>query len=132
MNKLCRQYHSDIKSFFPIMGKPERKYLSNLMKLVEDYCDEEDVTTLEELYKGFGPPDDVVITYLEHTDTELLMKRIRLTKWIKRGIVIFLLIVLIGVSILGIYTYKEHKTFQQERMNYDKTVIVEESGGKLI
>ena len=125
MNKLCRQYRSDIKSFFPIMGNPEKKYLFKLMRSVEDYCDEEHVTTIEELYKGFGSPGDVVSTYLELTDTSLLMKRIRITKWIKRGIVAFLLIALIGVSIYGIITYEEHKMYQHQQI-YHNAIVLEQ------
>ena len=121
MNKLCRQYRSDIKSFFPIMGNPEKKYLFKLMRSVEDYCDEEHVTTIEELYKGFGSPGDVVSTYLENADTSLLMKRIRITKWIKRGIVAFLLIALIGVSIYGVYAHIEYKMLGQQQINFDET-----------
>ena len=118
MNRLCRQYHSDIKSFFPIMGNPEKKYLLKLMISVEDYCDEEHVTTIEELYEGFGSPSDVVSTYLEHTDTSVLMKRIRFAKWIKRGIAIFLLISFIGVSIYGVTTYREHIMFDEQQMDF--------------
>lgn len=125
MNKLCRQYRSDIKSFFPIMGNPEKKYLLKLMRSVEDYCDEEHVTTIEDLYKGFGSPGDVVSTYLELTDTSLLMKRIRITKWIKRGIIAFLLIALIGVSIYGVVTYEEHKMFKHEKLNFDEIELEE-------
>lgn len=125
MNKLCRQYRSDIKSFFPIMGNPEKKYLFKLMRSVEDYCDEEHVTSLEELYKGFGSPSDVVSTYLELTDTSLLMKRIRITKWIKRGIVAFLIIALIGVSIYGIRTYNEYKIYKQQKIFFENTKLEE-------
>lgn len=123
MNKLCRQYQSDIKSFFPIMGNPEKKYLFKLMRSVEDYCDEEHVTTIEELYKGFGSPSDVVSTYLETADTSLLMKRIRITKWIKRGILTFLLIALIGVSIYGVYAYIEYNMLGHEQINFDEIQI---------
>ena len=119
MNSLCRQYHSDIKSFFPIMGSPEKKYLLKLMKSVEDYCDEEHVTTIEELYEGFGAPSDVVSTYLERTDTALLMKRIRFSKWVKRGVIAFLLIALIGVSIYGIVAYREHKMFSKQEIYFN-------------
>ena len=120
MNKLCRQYRSDIKSFFPIMGNPEKKYLFKLMRSVEDYCDEEHVTTIEELYTGFGSPRDVVSTYLENADASFITKRIRVTKWVKRGIFTFLTIALIGVSIFGIVTYNQYITFMQEQINFDE------------
>ena len=89
MTKLCQQYLSDVKTFFPIMGKPERAYLTKLTATIEDYCIEEKVTTVEQIYDGFGHPSEVASTYLTSVDTSYLIKRIRLTKWIKRGMVAF-------------------------------------------
>jgi len=41
MKTLCRQYISDVKSLFPIVGKEERIFLAKLKKTIENYCDEE-------------------------------------------------------------------------------------------
>lgn len=49
MRSLCQQYISDVKSFFPVMGKEEKKYLANLMNTVEEYCIEENITTIDKL-----------------------------------------------------------------------------------
>ena len=79
MTKLCQQYLSDVKAFFPIMGKPERAYLTKLTATVEDYCIEEKITTVEQIYDGFGHPSEVANTYLTSADTSYFIKRIRLT-----------------------------------------------------
>lgn len=125
MTKLCQQYLSDVKAFFPIMGKPERAYLTKLTATVEDYCIEEKITTVEQIYDGFGHPSEVASTYLTSVDTSYLIKRIQLTKWIKRGMVALLLIALIGVSIYGITTYKAYKIFEQEQIYFDETKIID-------
>ena len=54
MNKLCKEYINEIKAMFPVKGKEERKYIKNLSKDIEDYCEEADATTKEELYKNYG------------------------------------------------------------------------------
>lgn len=123
MTKLCRQYLSDVKAFFPIIGNLERKYLTKLAETVEDYCTEEKVTTIDELYDGFGHPSEVTNTYLTTIDTSQLIKRIQLTKWIKRGIIALLLIALIGVSIYAINSYKAYKILEQEQIYFDETII---------
>ena len=46
MTKLCKRYIADIKAFFSIMGKQERKYLAKLADTIEDYCEEEGITSL--------------------------------------------------------------------------------------
>lgn len=125
MTKLCQQYLSDVKAFFPILGKSERKYLAKLAATVEDYCTEEKATTTEELYDGFGHPSEVANTYLTSVDTSQLIKRIQFTKWIKRGIIALLLIALIGVSIYGIKSYKAYKMLEQEQIYFDETDIID-------
>lgn len=125
MNKICQQYLSEIKTFFPIMGKPEKKYLANLSSLLEDYYIEENVNTVEELYNGFGHPSEIISTYLTSVDTSRLIKRIRLTNWVKRGIITLLLIISIGVSIYGITSYKAYEIFEEEEIFFEETEITD-------
>lgn len=123
MAKLCQSYLSNVKALLPIVGKPEKKYLSQLSESLEDYCEEEKVTTLEELYNGFGEPDEAIQTYLDSMDTSYLIKRIRLSAWIKRGIAALVLVALIGVSIYGIKTYEAFKVFKQDAIFSEDTII---------
>lgn len=125
MNKLCQQYLSDVKVFFPILGSPEKKFLTKLADTVEDYCIEEAAITIEEIYNGFGAPSDVANTYFTNVDTSHLIKRIRITKWIKTGIIALLLIVLVGVSIYGIKSYNAYKVFEQDQIYFDETNITD-------
>ena len=114
---------SQVKTLFPMIGSSERKYLVNLSKTIQDYCLEENVSTLEEIYDGFGRPNEVVNVYVSNIDTSKLIKRIKVTKWIKVGIIILLLISLIGVSVFGITIYKEYKIYQQEQIYFEEEII---------
>lgn len=125
MTKLCQQYLSQVKIFFPTIGKPERKYLAKLAEMVEDFCAEESITTIEEIYNGYGHPSEVANTYFTRIDTSSLMKRIRFTKWIKRSIIALLLIALIGVSIYGITTYKAYKILEHDQIYFEETEIID-------
>ena len=114
---------SQVKTLFPMIGSSERKYLVNLSKTIQDYCLEENVSTLEEIYDGFGRPNEVVNVYVSNIDTCKLIKRIKVTKWIKVGIIILLLISLIGVSVFGITIYKEYKIYQEEQIYFEEEII---------
>ena len=96
MNKICKTYISEVKAFFPILGKDEKAYISKLKTNVDNFCDEANISTKEELYKQYGMPIDVVHEYYSSSDTESIIKRIQLTKYIKR----FCLIVLVLSIIL--------------------------------
>lgn len=125
MTKLSQRYLSDVKAFFPVIGKPERAYLTKLSEQIEDYCIEKEVTVIEDIYDGFGHPSEVASTYFTDIDTPDLFKRIQLTKWIKRGIIALFLIALISVGIYGINTYKAYQVFKQEEFNFEETEITD-------
>lgn len=40
MNKSCKEYIKEIKAMFPIKGRAERKYIKELSKDVEEYCED--------------------------------------------------------------------------------------------
>lgn len=123
MNKLCRQYLYEVKALFPIISKPERKYLKKLKATLEDYCEESEASTMDEIYKGFGSPYEIISAYLSDVDFSRLAKKIRLTKWIKRGIVIFLIAATIGMGIFAFKTYKEYNIFKEEQIYFEEESI---------
>lgn len=125
MAKLSQRYLSEVKAFFPVTGKPERTYFTKLSGQIDDYCIEKNVTTIEEIYDGFGHPSEVASTYFTSIDTSNLMKRIQLAKWVKGGIIAFLLIALTAVSIYGIVTYKSYEVFKQEAIFFEETEITD-------
>jgi hypothetical protein len=123
MNKICERYLSDVKALFPSNGKDEKKYLSKLSITIDEYNDEKEITHINDLYEVFGLPNDVVNAYLTTIDTSLLVKKIQYTKWVKRGLVIFLFLVLIGVSIFALTTYREYEIFKQEQIFFEEESI---------
>lgn len=67
MNKLCKEYIKEIKDMFPIKGRTERKYIKELSKDVEEYCEDSGATSKEDLYENYGTPFNVVESYFSVT-----------------------------------------------------------------
>lgn len=84
MSKLKQRYLKEVKSFFPIMGKPERRHLKKLSEQINDYCIEKEVSSIEELYQDFGRPSEISNTYFSNIDINEFVKRIQLAKWLKK------------------------------------------------
>lgn len=122
-NNICQQYTKNIKSLFPIMGKEEKKYIKQLSVEVEDCLDNENLQNLDELYEKFGNPNDVVNNYYRLFDIDKLIKRIRISKWIKCGISIFLVIALMASLFWGYITYRDYKIFSEEQAFYEELTI---------
>ena len=100
MDKICKQYLSDIKKFFPFVGKNERSYLNGLATELEECIENETVTSKFDLYEKYRQPYNVAADYYSSCDTDLLIKKIRNAKYIGRTIVA---VVLIGVFVAGMY-----------------------------
>ena len=121
MNKLCKEYIKEVKAMFPVKGKKERKYIKQLSKDIEDYCEESNATTKEELYENYGNPVDVVAEYFSAIGAPYVIKKIRISKYIKALIAVIIAVILVLSTVYGVVLWEEHKMFMREEV-----VIVEE------
>lgn len=74
--KIVRRYISEIKAICPFRGRGERKYLSWFSNNVWVYCEENDIQDIDELYRQFGKPNDVVNHYLTGMDIDEISNKI--------------------------------------------------------
>lgn len=75
MSKLKQRYLKEVKSFFPIMGKPERRHLKKLSEQINDYCLEKEVFSIDDLYQDFGRPSEISNTYFSNIDINDFVKK---------------------------------------------------------
>ena len=125
MSKLKQRYLKEVKSFIPIMGKPERLHLTNLAEQINDYCIEKEVSSIDELYQDFGRPSEISNTYFSNIDINEFVKRIQLAKWLKKGIAVFVLVALIAVTVYSIDSYCTYKVFERESIYFEETEITD-------
>lgn len=123
MSNLCKTYASKIKSLFPIMGKTERKYINTIKINVNDYLGEKPNSNLEDLYKEFGTPKDVINSYYATIDTESIIKRIKFTKYIKISVYVLIICLLSSTIYYLRILYEEHHVFMEEQIYSEETII---------
>lgn len=131
MNKICRKYIGEIKTMFPVKTKKEREYIKNLSLDVEDYCNSENVTSKEALYENYGNPIDVVSEYLSAVGVQYIIKRIRISKYIK-AFIIALIIALLAVTSLHCYiNYQAYQIAAREEIVItEENIIIEDEALK--
>ena len=105
MNKICKEYIYEIKSLFPMNRRMEKTYLKKMTTDVEDFCEENNITTIDELYQNYGTPEDVVHNYISLLDRKTLVKHINTAKLVKIIAVSILVAVTIATTIWGVYKY---------------------------
>ncbi|OUQ68786.1 hypothetical protein B5E53_04470 [Eubacterium sp. An11] len=121
MNKICKEYIKKVKILFPIMGKDEKNYINKLKLNLEDNFNH--VTSLNELYMSVGTPEDTVNLYFVYADTDYIITRIRKSKFIKYCISVISLVLIITLLLFSIYAYEAHKTFKEEQVIYEETIL---------
>ena len=123
MNRLCKQYISQVKLLLPTIGKSEKNYLTTLTSNLEDFCEDTSPQTMDDLYKEFGSPVDTVNSYISTLPTETLIKRIRTSKYIRCLIVALIIMFACITSIFAITYYQSFQVFKQEAVNFTDTDI---------
>ena len=123
MNRLCKQYISQVKLLLPTIGKSERNYLATLTSNLEDFCEDTSPQTMDDLYKEFGSPVDTVNSYISTLPTETLIKRIRTSKYIRCLIVTLIIMIACIISIFAITYYQSFQVFKQEAVYFTDTDI---------
>ena len=123
MNRLCKQYISQVKLLLPTIGKSEKNYLTTLTSNLEDFCEDTAPQTMDDLYKEFGSPVDTVNSYISTLPTETLIKRIRTSKYIRCLIVTLIIMFACIISIFAITYYQSFQVFKQEAVYFTDTDI---------
>lgn len=81
MNPYIENYIQQAAACFPILGKPERAYLAQVTRSVEDYFFLTGPESMDAVIQVFGLPQTVVKGYLSHTDLPHMVSRIRVRKF---------------------------------------------------
>ena len=123
MNRLCKQYISQVKLLLPTIGKSEKNYLTTLTSNLEDFCEDTAPQTMDDLYKEFDSPVDTVNSYISTLPTETLIKRIRTSKYIRCLIVTLIIMFACITSIFAITYYQSFQVFKQEAVYFTDTDI---------
>ena len=123
MNRLCKQYISQVKLLLPTIGKSEKNYLTTLTSNLEDFCEDTSPQPMDDLYKEFGSPVDTVNSYISTLPTETLIKRIRTSKYIRCLIVALIIMFACITSIFAITYYQSFQVFKQEAVYFTDTDI---------
>ena len=102
MNRFGKKYISEIKTFFPFFCKTEKDYLKKLRANVYDFCAENNVSTMEELYHQYGLPIDIVRTYYSFIGIDGIIKRFKTIK----QIISFAIVIVVILLVMFFIAYK--------------------------
>lgn len=122
---LSKKYINDVKVLFPVIRKKEKVYLQHMRQNIDDYCENEIVSSMEELYEEFGKPQDIVYNYYSIIDTEQLFLFIRLRRILKYFLTFVSCIIFAVTIFYCTILYQEHLVFMDAKPMYIETEIID-------
>lgn len=114
MSRLCRKYMSEVRTLFPIKRKQERVYLKTLASAIEEFCEDRLITSKQELYENYGTPYEVMTGYFATINTDHVVKKLRVSKAIRRAVMIILLLATFATTVYCIHMLESFVVFKQE------------------
>ncbi len=116
MNTYTKQYLREVKALFPSKGKKERDYLKKLSITIEEYCEEEQINNKQAIYEKYGKPIDIVYDYYSSLDVEIIVRKIRLSKIVRTGVVIIVVVALLCGIIYALVKYQANERDKEMAM----------------
>lgn len=123
---IIRKYLKNIKNAFPIFGKYEKNYLSNLEDHLKEYIDENPSANYDDILLEFGTPSSIVSDYFSGIDDCYLMKKLTIKKHIRRAIAVIIILAMLLNGWCYYLAYLNYLKAQDEHIVYEETVIMEE------
>lgn len=126
MNKQTQKYYQTIHHLFPILGKPEKRYLKYVKTHLEEYEMNHQQTQYQDYVDYFGHPQDIVSAYYEHIESEYIITHMKARKMIKYATFICLFVVISVGTYLFWTRYQIYQEYLNSRVEYEDTYIIEE------
>lgn len=119
---ITRKYIRQCRTLFPVYGNSERTFLNRLKVQINEHLDLFPDLSYEELVKQFETPKEVIMEYYANADDDYLLKKIDVSKKIKR----FLLF--IAILFLSYFFYESYTIYQALNLIKDQQIIYEKEG----
>jgi hypothetical protein len=120
--KELKRYFKEIKSLFPVFGKPEKRFFTDFQSEVLSYASSKPELPVAEVVAYFGEPTVIVANYLTETDADVLLKQVKRTKWIRTAVIIIILLALIVSTFCMVLLYR---SFIEGRDSYISREVTE-------
>jgi DNA-binding PadR family transcriptional regulator len=107
--KLCisqlKKYIKNIWTIMPMHTKKEKFYVSELKKHLNEYLDDHPQCSYDDIVQQFGEPKDIVVEYIQSSDENDLIKRMKLKTILQKFLIFFSVICTILAIWFGVLWY---------------------------
>ncbi len=118
LNREIKKYILDVKSYLICDWRTRQKFLKDLKNDINDFVDENEEVTIDDVRNRFGEPEKISRSFLEGADLKKIKRRMNFGRTIIVGVIAALLIWLGALLFAIIHPYvEEPKTYMVEEMH---------------
>lgn len=111
MTDWIAEYVKVVRHPFPIMGRPEKAYLEHFSDHISECFEAQPPDSMDAIISQCGTPEDAVRGYLDATEPEYLITRIKNSRRWRRLAICSLVILLIAVVIFARLLWLEYSNY---------------------
>lgn len=110
MTKDQIRYIKDIRLFFPLYGKNEKRYIQILKDIMEEYEIDHPDATYAALVKEFGTPAEMIARYYAEIDEKELFRKMNVRRLVRAAVaVVAALVISLGIVQYALW-YHDYST----------------------
>lgn len=117
-------YKNDVKSKLLCDSKISKTLFKDLQNDIDNYIEDNNVTSIEEIYNHFGSADDIATAFLDTVDITAVKRKMNIKKLI--AVLVAAVIIIWGIGVL-IATIHSHNT----NLSYEVHYGIEEESDSL-
>lgn len=116
--KDSQKYLKNIKRLFPFYGKEEKEFIQDIKNQVEGLHD----CSYDNLVEEIGEPTDIVASYYQNVDTDVLIKKMKIRSLVKNILIVIVIMTFI-TCLWKIHIYnKAYEEFSRQTFEWEETI----------
>ena len=114
----------DIELLIPLKDTNAKRFLKDMRNSISDFVDANVEADRETIICEFGDPKHIAMDYIESLDADDLLKRISVTKILRRIAGVMIVAVIIALSLLTYFQYRGYIDTKKAIVQKEQTVII--------
>lgn len=121
-----KSYLKKIRTLLPVFGPQEKDFFRKISGDIEEYVQDHPDVTEDSLNEKFGTPSRNVYEYVESVDTDYLIRKIRVARFVKRSIAVLLVIAAVTAGVISYFSYRDYVEAKDSYIHREVITITEE------
>lgn len=115
--KTIKSYYKKVEQLLPLNKIEKSKYMDIFKSNVDDYLYDHPDSDMDTIMEHFGTPESIASCFLSGEDDSYISQKINAAKFMKKGMLTFLLS--ISIIVILSLTYVIHDTYQKNHGNIE-------------